>query len=82
MHFECETAKGMDFLQLGNAPDGDACGAATRRQETALQTQGNLTILSTALNAAQSNLAWSEKRPELMKHSLLPINQALQAQDV
>ncbi len=45
------------------------------------KTLGNLTILSKALNAAQSNLAWTEKRPELMKHSLLPINQALHAKE-
>lgn len=75
-------SKGMDFLELGNAPEGDARAAATRRREVALQTLGNLTILSTALNTAQSNLAWNEKRPELMKHSLLPINQALQNQEV
>ena len=74
-------SKGMDYLELGNAADGDVRAAASRRREIALQTLGNLTILSTALNTAQSNLAWKEKRPELMKHSLLPINQALQAQE-
>ena len=62
----------------------DTCvflGEYTARKN-ALQTLGNLTILSTALNTAQSNLPWSEKRPELLKHSLLPINQALQTQEV
>lgn len=75
-------SKGMDFLELGNAADGDPRAGATRKRENALQTLGNLTILSTALNTAQSNLPWSEKRPELLKHSLLPINQALQTQEV
>lgn len=42
-----------------------------------VQTLGNLTILTTGLNSAQSNLAWKQKKPELLKHSLLPINQAL-----
>lgn len=74
-------SKGMDFMELGNAADGDARATATRRRDIALQTLGNLTILSTALNTAQSNLPWDDKRPELMKHSLLPINQALQDQD-
>ncbi len=73
-------SRGMDYLELGNAPDGDLRAIATRRREVALQTLGNLTILSTALNTAQSNLGWDDKRPELMKHSLLPINQALQNQ--
>jgi Protein of unknown function (DUF1524) len=30
-----------------------------------------------ALNSAQSNSAWEDKRPELMKHSLLSINHDL-----
>ena len=57
-------------------PD-DPRAAATRKRDRALQTLGNLTILSTGLNSAQSNLGWEQKRPEMMKHSLLPINQAL-----
>jgi hypothetical protein len=43
----------------------------------AIQTLGNLTILSTGINSAQSNLPWDQKRPEMMTHSLLPINQEL-----
>jgi hypothetical protein len=34
------------------------------------------------LNTAQSNSAWKDKRPELMKHSLLPINQILRDVEV
>jgi hypothetical protein len=29
------------------------------------------------VHTAQSNLKWMQKRPEMMKHSLLPINQML-----
>jgi hypothetical protein len=38
---------------------------------------GNLTILTQGLNSSVSNSQWSVKKPELLKHSLLPINQQL-----
>ncbi len=57
--------------------DDDPRAIATRKREISLQTLGNLTILSTALNSAQSNLCWTEKRSEMIKHSLLPLNQRL-----
>jgi hypothetical protein len=69
--------KGMDHLERFDANEDDPRAIATRARDRALQTLGNLTILSTALNSAQSNMAWTDKRPELMKHSLLPINQSL-----
>jgi uncharacterized protein with ParB-like and HNH nuclease domain len=69
--------KGMEFPELYKASDTDPRAIATRKREVALQTLGNLTILSTALNTAQSNYGWAQKRPEMMKHSLLPINQTL-----
>lgn len=50
---------------------------ATRKRNAALQTFGNLTILTQSLNSSVSNSQWSLKKPELMKHSLLPINQQL-----
>jgi hypothetical protein len=34
------------------------------------------------LNPAVSNSAWSIKKPQIMKYSLLPINQLLHNQDV
>lgn len=52
---------------------------ATRRRDTALQAFGNLTILTQALNSSVRNSAWSIKKPEIMKSSLLPINQMLHA---
>jgi uncharacterized protein with ParB-like and HNH nuclease domain len=70
-------SKGMDSLELYNAPATDPRAKASRQRGVALQTLGNLTILSSGLNASQSNLPWDKKRPELVKHSLLPINQSL-----
>jgi uncharacterized protein with ParB-like and HNH nuclease domain len=72
-----DNSKGMDFMELLRASENDPRAAATRKRETYVQTLGNLTILSQGLNTAQSNLGWEQKRPEMMKHSLLPINQTL-----
>jgi hypothetical protein len=51
--------------------------AASRRRDSALQTFGNLTIISQPLNSSVSNSAWSEKKPALLHSSLLPINSML-----
>ncbi len=69
--------KGLDFMDLWSASETDPKAKATRDRDSAVQTLGNLTILSSALNSAQSNYGWEQKRPELMKHSLLPLNQSL-----
>jgi hypothetical protein len=71
---QLKTLEGIELLTI--AAD-DPRAVATRRRETTIQTLGNLTILSSGLNSAQSNLPWQEKRPEMMKHSLLPLNQPL-----
>lgn len=68
---------GMTLTELLEAPENDKRAVATRKRDGVVQTLGNLTILSSGLNAAQSNLDWAKKRPEMMKHSLLPINQSL-----
>jgi uncharacterized protein with ParB-like and HNH nuclease domain len=70
-------AKGLDYSELFEAAENDARAAATRKRDAAIQTLGNLTILSVGLNSAQSNSGWAQKRSELSKHSLLPINQAV-----
>lgn len=70
-------SKGMDFLELYDAPANDPRAKMSRQRGVALQTLGNLTILSSGLNTAQSNLHWDKKRSELMKHSLLPLNQSI-----
>lgn len=68
---------GMDDSELSAAPESDVRASATRMRNSAIQTIGNLTILTQALNTAQSNLPWKDKRLELLRHSLLPINQSL-----
>jgi hypothetical protein len=70
-------SKGMDYPERLGAQDTNPRIAASERRDIAIQSLGNLTILSSGLNAAQSNLPWEQKRPEMMKHSLLPINQSL-----
>ena len=70
-------SKGLDFMGLYLAAKDDPRVDASRRRETLLPTIGNLTILSSGLNSFQKNLTWEKKRPEMMKHSLLPINQSL-----
>jgi hypothetical protein len=70
-------SKGMDDFDLWTASEADLRAIATRKRKTVIQTIGNLTLLSKGLNSAQSNLPWRQKQPELVKHSLLPINQEL-----
>ena len=70
-------SKGMGFVELFEATETDPRALATRKRNVAIQTLGNLTLLSSALNSAQSNLPWDQKRKEMAKHSLLPINQSL-----
>jgi len=70
-------SKGMDFMELLGASESDPRAVASRKRDIYVQTLGNMTILSHGLNAAQSNLGWKQKRPEMIKHSLLPINQTL-----
>jgi hypothetical protein len=64
------------------AEDGDQRAVKSRIRYTALQTIGNLTILTQALTAAVSNGPWKQKRPELLSHSLLPINLQLRNAEV
>jgi len=70
-------SKGMDFMELFNADKADPRVKATMQRNAALQTMGNLTILTQPLNSAVKNYAWEKKKPELLRHSLLPINQQL-----
>ncbi|WP_082738142.1 MULTISPECIES: DUF262 domain-containing protein [unclassified Sphingomonas] len=70
-------ASGMTYAELWEAEENDARAVETRRRNQLIQTMGNLTILTSGLNSSVSNSPWSIKRPELLKHSLLPINLAL-----
>jgi len=70
-------ATGMIGHELWDADPSDPRAAATRQRNAALQTFGNLSILTQPLNSAASNSGWAKKKPELLRHSLLPINQQL-----
>ena len=70
-------SKGLSSAELWTTEQGEPRAEATRKRNAALQTLGNLTILTQALNSAASNGAWKDKKPELLRHSLLPINQQL-----
>jgi hypothetical protein len=78
MTVERDGTKGMNFLEFVQAELDDPRAIATQGRNTMLQTFGNLTILTQPLNSSVSNSAWTEKKPELLRHSLLPINQQLQ----
>lgn len=69
--------KGLTSKELFEAKPDEPRAIGTRKRNSALQTLGNLTILTQPLNSAASNSAWHEKKPELLRHSLLPINQRL-----
>jgi hypothetical protein len=70
-------SRGMSTTELWEAPADEPRAVASRRRNAALQTFGNLTILTKSLNSAVSNSSWMNKKPELLKRSLLPINQDL-----
>jgi hypothetical protein len=72
-------SKGMTWHELAEAEDNDPRALATKRRNALLQTFGNLTVITQALNSSVSNSAWSVKKPALLSASLLPINQQLQA---
>lgn len=64
---------GMDWNEQQDADRDDPRYTGSKRRDAALQTMGNLTILTQPLNSSVSNSAWSVKRPALL-NSLLPIN--------
>lgn len=73
-------SKGLTWVELSDSQLDDPGAVATRRRNVALQTFGNLTILTQPLNSSVSNSAWTHKRA-LLKDSLLPMNQQLCAAD-
>ena len=70
-------SKGMTQEELWDALPGDGRADITNLRNSLLQTFGNLTILTQPLNSSLSNSAWDIKKPELLRSSLLPINQLL-----
>jgi len=72
---------GLTWEELYDSEPDDARAAATQQRHLALQTVGNLTILTQQLNSAVSNSAWAVKKPQLLEGSLLPINLQLHTHD-
>jgi uncharacterized protein with ParB-like and HNH nuclease domain len=68
---------GLTWEELVDAKPDDPKTLATRTRNAAVQTFGNLTVLTQELNSTVSNSPWADKKPELLKASLLPINQQL-----
>ena len=61
-----------------DADNPDESPAAARR-ESAVQTFGNLTLITQPLNAAVSNGPWVKKKADLLAASILPLNLSLQS---
>lgn len=55
---------------------------AEKRRKESIHKVGNLTLLTNKLNPAISNGAWTKKRPEILKHSVLMLNHAFQGAEV
>ncbi|MFP2956443.1 DUF262 domain-containing protein [Myxococcus sp. 1LA] len=69
--------KGLPPDELWDTDSDEPRVVASRRRNSLLQTMGNLTILTQALNSTTSNAAWTMKKPKILGASLLPINQQL-----
>jgi hypothetical protein len=74
-------ALGLTYAQLEDALPDDEGATATRRRNSLIHSIGNMTIVSQALNSSVSNSDWTTKKPEILKSSLLPINQQLVDKD-
>lgn len=72
---------GLVDEQLEKVADDDPRLQPTLIRNAAVQTMGNLTIITQRLNSSNSNVAWAEKRQDLLMHALLPINRDLQKYD-
>jgi hypothetical protein len=74
-------SKGLTMQEFWTADPDDSRAQATRLRNAALQTLGNLTIVTQPLNSSVRNAAWEIKKPALLTGSLLPINQQLHSAD-
>ena len=68
---------GMNAWELQQASTGDERSEATRTRDRLVQSMGNLTLLTQPLNSSVSNNDWEAKKEELLKASILTINQQL-----
>jgi hypothetical protein len=71
-------SSGLNLKELNGTDSEDQRAEPTARRNSLVQSFGNLTIITQALNSAASNASWADKKPELLNSSLLPINQQLQ----
>jgi len=74
-------SKGKGWDELSKLDANDPISIPTRVRNAAVQTFGNLTLLTSPLNASISNSEWPIKQKEILKSSLLPINLDLQTFD-
>jgi hypothetical protein len=65
-------SEGMENAWLGDLSEPKV--AASQRRDDAVQTFGNLTLITGSLNSSIKNGPWKDKRAEILTHSLLPIN--------
>lgn len=68
---------GLTSWELYSATSDDSRLEPTKSRNAALQTMGNLTLLTQSLNSAVSNAAWASKKDSMLDASLLPITQRL-----
>lgn len=73
---------GMTWQELSESDPENSRAIANERRNNLIHTIGNLTVLAQPLNSSTSNSSWTTKRVEIQKHSLLPINAALQDEAV
>jgi hypothetical protein len=65
-------SQGLESLWA--VPADDPRGQATRQRMSAIQTFGNLTLITGGLNSSISNGDWATKRTAIEGNSVLPIN--------
>jgi hypothetical protein len=75
-------SKGLDRYEIWAAAPTDPLLSPSRDRHACVHTMGNLTILTQPLNSSVSNSGWDVKKPQLLEHSLLPINKQLYGVDV
>jgi hypothetical protein len=67
-------ARGVTWVERSDKTRSEDHIAETDRRDRALQTFGNLTLLTQPLNSSVSNSAFLTKKPEILKNSLLAMN--------
>ncbi|MFT4438839.1 DUF262 domain-containing protein [Caballeronia sp. 15715] len=73
-------SRGLEYAILGDKDDPAV--QMSLRRDTAIQTFGNLTLITGSLNSSIQNGPWEGKRREILTHSILPINGLLHQYDI